>query len=451
MSAAFVHLSDIHFGQERDSRIFVHDDVKERLIDDVRSVVAHLPSGHAAGIIVTGDIAYAGKKTEYDVAGTWLDNVAEAVGCRIYDIQMVPGNHDIDRDQMSGSMKLMLEKIADGGVSELDAFLADKRDRETIFDRFSAYGAFSEGYRCPLDTMGCFATDCRVELAEGRAIRFIRINSALLCSGAETVAKPELIFGARQYVIPRTAGEEMVILCHHPLTWFKDTPDAIKYIRSRARIFISGHEHQPNVCVEQVEPGCELLMLAAGATVPPKSNDAYTYTYNVIEFDWDRDEDALAVTIHPRAWNPEATRFEDDPKRLGGQRPKFVLASPNFRAARNNAPAVPRDEPLAKTAPEVEASVEVVPAAGSEGEEATQPMAEDNYPMVLLKFFRELTEGERLKILVQLDAISGELTEPLTQAVERRLFDHLVNKGRIEELDTMIGAVLTERAKGDAE
>ena len=42
MSIGFVHLSDIHFGQEKGGKLWVHDDVKERLIDDVRLVVERL-------------------------------------------------------------------------------------------------------------------------------------------------------------------------------------------------------------------------------------------------------------------------------------------------------------------------------------------------------------------------------------------------------------------------
>ena len=268
MAVAFVHLSDIHFGQERGSTLYIHNDVKEQLLHDARTVVSGLEHCRASGIIVTGDIAYQGKKVEYDAAGDWLDRLAEAVSCDRSEIQLVPGNHDIDRDKTPRSLKLMLETIRNGGVNELDSFLENDQDRETLFYRFQAYGVFSEGYRCPLDTSGLYATNRRVELGSGRAIRFIRINSALLCSGSETVADPELIFGAGQYTIPRPDGEEMIVLCHHPLNWFKDNPDAVKYVKSRARVFMSGHEHEANVSVIEVEPGCDIMLLAAGATVP---------------------------------------------------------------------------------------------------------------------------------------------------------------------------------------
>lgn len=444
MSVSFVHLSDIHFGQERDSRIFVHDDVREQLIDDVRKVAAALPAGRAFGIIVTGDITYAGKKEEYDAAAHWLDRVAAAVGCPPFQIQVVPGNHDIDRDEISGSMRLMLGAISEGGNAELDRFLGNDRDREIIYDRFKAYRGFSEAYDCPLDTTGRYAIGRQVELAEGRYLRFVRINSALLCSGKEK--EQDLLLGARQFVIPRAPGEEMVVLVHHPLNWFKDNADARRYVRSRVRVFISGHEHNPNVDVENVEDGCDVMMIAAGATVPPKPDETYTYTYNVIEFDWDATEDALAVTMYPRAWNPEFTRFEADDKRLGGKEPKFVLASPNFREA-GPPPVVAAPQPQEANVAKATADgsvVEVVPTADAGREAKVVPMT-DGFQMVLLRFFRELTEGERLRILVELGAISGSTTERLTQTVERRLLELLVKRGQIAEVDAMIGTLVAER------
>jgi 3',5'-cyclic AMP phosphodiesterase CpdA len=65
VTVAFIHLSDIHFGQEKGGRVFTHSDVRERLIDDVAQLVKRLPNGKVNGIIVSGDVAYAGVKEQY--------------------------------------------------------------------------------------------------------------------------------------------------------------------------------------------------------------------------------------------------------------------------------------------------------------------------------------------------------------------------------------------------
>jgi len=452
MPAVFVHVSDIHFGQEKDDRVHIHADVKQQLIADARDVVANIASGVAHGILVTGDIAQSGKWDEYEEAGKWLDELAANIGVEIHCVQMVPGNHDLDRSKLSFSGKHILDHVRAGGTKEYEDILNNSTDRAALFARFEDYGRFSFGYDCPLNNEGAFASEMEVTLAPGRAIRFIRLNSSLLCHGDERDEDPELMIGARQFTIPRTNGVENVVLVHHPLNWYKDEAQVRDYIRSRARVFISGHEHDPKVSVDNVEPGCDVMMLAAGATVPYRSNEVFTFTYNIIEFDWDEEIDGLSVTMHPRAWNTQRTCFEADDKRLGGKEPNFRLASPFFRkAARPNAPTT---VPLIDAVDVIgnvfslEPTIEMVPMAPLEGGTQSMLPKEDGYETARLRFFRDLFEGERVRILVELNALPENSNERMTQGLERRLFDMLVRDGKLGKVENMIDQLVGERKDG---
>lgn len=452
MPAVFVHVSDIHFGQEKDDRVHIHADVKQQLIADANEVVSKIAGGVAHGILVTGDITQSGRWEEYEGAGKWLDELSASVGVEIHRVQMVPGNHDLDRSKLSFSGQQILDHIRVGGPKEYEDILNNPTDRAALFARFEDYGRFSFGYNCPLNNEGAFASEMEVNLAPGRAIRFIRFNSSLLCHGGERDEHPELMIGARQFTIPRTPGVENVVLVHHPLNWYKDQDQVRDYIRSRARIFISGHEHDPKVSVDNVEAGCDVMMLAAGATVPYKSNDTYTFTYNIIEFDWDEEIDGLSVTMHPRAWNAQRTCFEADDKRLGGKDPNYRLACPFFRKAdRPDAPttAQPADAPVAEeSASSVVPTIEMIPMESLEGEpQSMQPKAE-GYETARLRFFRDLLEGERLRILVELDALPENFDDRMSQGLERRLLDMLVRNGKLGEVEKMIDQLIGERKDG---
>ena len=396
MSISFVHLSDIHFGQEKGGKIRIHDDVKIRLIDDVTLVARSLKSGRASGIIVTGDIAYRARAPEYTAAAAWLDKVADAAGCDVTDIQVVPGNHDIDRDEITELTEMMLAKIATEGEPALDRFLKSDADRDLLFRRFSAYRPFAEGYRCPLDMNAELAEERVAELAPGRAIRFIRMNSALACSTNDEEGK--LLLGARQRVLEQRPGEELVVLSHHPLHWFQDSKDALLFIRNRARVFISGHEHNPSVMTETTEEGSDLMMLAAGATVPPNTDDTFTYCYNFIEFEWDAEADALSVCVLPRAWMDAKKRFEADNVRLGGREPKFTLGCPNFRSS----PRI-REDRASVDGPSDTVIITPLDDHGSKAQEAA--MVADTYPLLLLQFFRDISPAQRVGILASFGAI----------------------------------------------
>ena len=436
MTKSYIHLSDIHFGQEKGGILVIHTDVKERLIEDVSRFVAGLPGGRTAGVIISGDIAYSGKKTEYKQAGEWLDRIAVAAHCAITDIQVVPGNHDIDRKEISRASEWMLEEIAAKGEDILDEFLAAVRDREMLYGRFSAYRPFAEGYDSPLDNEGGLAGDCTVKLAPGRSLRFIGLNTALICSKRDE--EGQLLLGARQRVLPISAGEELIVVGHHPLHWLQDSEDARRYLRSRARVFISGHEHMLSVQIDEISEDCDLMMLAAGATVPPTADDIYKYTYNIIEFDWDQGLDALCVTVHPRTWSEEHKIFKADTALLGGKEPKFTLGCPNFRRGSEAVESLTREQGAAdKDAVGIQ-RVEAMDLEMVEDEQEEAAFMSSQYPLLLLRFFRDLAPGQRMAILVRLGVLPDDWPEPLTHAIERHLLDSLKNSGRLDELEAAI-------------
>lgn len=262
MPAIFVHVSDIHFGQERDHSIHIHDDVKTRLIEDAAEVVSALPGGAAQGILVTGDIAHSGTCRHYATASVWLDKLASRIGCPIERVQMVPGNHDLERTKLSRGASQILGYIRAGGSKEYEDTFSNLSERASVLARFEDFNEFSFAYQCGLDEEAKFASNLRVEIGPDRWIRFVRLNSALLCTGEEREDPPELIIGSRQFTIPKRYGEENTVLVHHPMHWFKDADDVRQYVRARARVFITGHEHDPKVSVDSVAEGCDVLMLA---------------------------------------------------------------------------------------------------------------------------------------------------------------------------------------------
>ncbi|MBY4715494.1 metallophosphoesterase [Burkholderia cepacia] len=449
-SAVFVHVSDIHFGQEKDQRVHIHNDVKKQLIADAKRIVRDDLKATASAILVTGDIAQSGIEDQFKVAGEWLDALAEAVGCPQNQVQMVPGNHDLDRNKTSLSAEHLLDLIRAGGPAEYEKVMNNPTDRAALFARFEDYERFCWGYRCELNGEAKAATNLQITLAPGRSIRFVRMNSSLLCTGKERDDEPELVLGERQFIIDRDDGVENIVLIHHPLNWYKDSGDVKRYMDSRARVLITGHEHHPNVKVEEVGEGADLMMLAAGATVPFKSNDVYTFTYNVIELEWDPIGDDLIVTMHPRAWDPKGTSFVADDKRLGGVEPRYKLRCPNFKRAPR--PPVAVDQVKATTEDAMVGAVpqplvELVPAEMDEGEVAEMPPAVEGYGPIELRFFRDLLEGERLRILITLDAVPHDSDERMNRGLQRKLLESLAREGKLSDVERLMVEYMEERTK----
>jgi hypothetical protein len=340
---------------------------------------------------------------------------------------------------------MMLADIAEKGEPRLDYFLELEKDREVFYGRFEDYREFAEGYNCPLDRDGGTAGERTVEIALDRTLRFIGLNSALCC--AKKDEKGKLLLGARQRTLPRKAGEELVVICHHPLPWLRDSEEARQYVRSRARVFISGHEHTPAIAVDPVNAGCDLLTIAAGATIPPVADDEFTFTYNMLEFDWDQVADGLVVTIHPRIWSRTKTAFEANTKTFGAEKIAHTLGCPNFRS---NAPL----EEMVKLHEDATPANKINDHAVNDGltdagSQEERNAMEDKFPFLLLRFFRDLSATQRLTILVELGALPKNWNGVLTHPMERRAFDSLRSSGKLDVLEKQIGRFLGASANGE--
>ena len=203
----------------------------------------------------------------------------------------------------------------------------------------------------------------------------------------------------------------------------------MRYISNRARIFISGHEHDPSVRVEHVDDGSDLMMLAAGATVPPVAEEGFTYSYNLLEFKWQEATDGLSVRVRPREWADSLKKFSSGSRSKDDDGCSFELACPNFRAAAGA-------EVRGAGEKEIEGAFETVHVHvlnESDAEVREEPMAE-SYSLMLLRFFRDISSSRRLSILATLGALPPDLQGVVNETMERRAFDKLVKAGRSDEL-----------------
>ena len=91
-------MSDIHFtkGTSNVSSFDIDRIVRNEL---VRDAVNLLPSVQPlSGIIISGDIAFAGKPEEFQTGIGWLAELSEKLNCDPSFVWCVPGNHDVDRN-----------------------------------------------------------------------------------------------------------------------------------------------------------------------------------------------------------------------------------------------------------------------------------------------------------------------------------------------------------------
>ena len=279
---SWLHLSDFHFKAGGD--LFSQQVSTDAILKDIPS---RLSSEHPLQfVVVTGDIAFSGKSSEYDLAEEFFKSLASALGLAMDRIFVSPGNHDVDRS---------LQEFVYGGVLDrltnqqaVDEFLGRETDRTTLLERQAAFRTFRDrlfvdgGTRVTNDNLARVRT---LDL-DGLRICVLELNSAWLSGHKDQVGR--LLIGERQMINTLAVADEYrphltVSLAHHPIDWLSefDQLSCGGRLLPRLHIFHSGHLHRHEVSIRLL-PGAECLLVAAGSS---HASRHYENSYNLIEFE----------------------------------------------------------------------------------------------------------------------------------------------------------------------
>jgi len=417
----FVHLSDIHFGQEKKGTLVIHQDVRDKLVEDCEAFSAK--QGHADGILVIGDIAYAGKREEYDSAAQWLTRISEAVGCEPYSVRTIPGNHDIDRSKVNAFCKNAHSTIRGESNatlnSTLEELLAVEEQGNPLLPKVAAYREFASRFDCDFPSLKspCWSKD--YPLGSQYTLRLLGMSSVQVSDEADALGK--MILGNNQYVIKEETNVVPVALIHHPLPWFKDATEA-KPLLHRAAVLMFGHEH--SLGVELVKNHYEQVQLQvfAGATNPPVGSNEFPFRYNWIEFELSEDplNRHIRVSVWPRVWSVGRAAFISDQESLGAR------------------DCIVEKIPCPKFAPEVNRPDQAEDTGDSASDAAkgrvTMEDHDHNFERLKYFFWTHLDWQERLKALAHLDVLPKTANQPMPQTLEHLALQAAKRKGRMKEL-----------------
>lgn len=330
MPVRVLQFSDIHFSSKPTADRVFHDDVREHVITDLQGAWR---SGNVDVILIAGDIAFSGKRDEYQRASNWIERVRAITGCPRSGVLMVPGNHDIDRDRLKVSTKLVHRGLRTAGLPQAEAelFQLASAGDPSLMDKLAEYRAFAASYGCFFDSSSKPAWSRSFGLPLDRSLQFHGLSTVQVCD--ESDAKDAMLLGNHQYVISRRPATENIVMMHHPLEWLRDRKGAESYLSTRARILIVGHKHVQDLQKLTSPDGHERLILASGALTPEHAAAPYIYRYNLLEFDTSPADatPSLSVKIFPRIWSMRHTEFMPDHECLRGQNDATIpLACPQF-------------------------------------------------------------------------------------------------------------------------
>lgn len=284
----WLHLSDLHARRRND---WDSRQITESLVLDLKA----MQKNHGLRpdfIFFTGDVAFGafdgeGMAEQYQLATKFFDAVRTAFTPEIpiRNLYLVPGNHDVDRGEITPDQTEWL-RHPDRQLQEIIAAMRDgKKQWQTWMERLVNYRHFLTSY----NLLHLTPDDPHLIWGDAQEINGIRVgiaglNSAWSCANKEEKAK--LWFGADWQIaqVKERMGpvDFAFALLHHPGNWFKghEDPVAMRRMRQEFVIVLHGHEHQEWVEVD----GENRLVISAGACYE-SSWMANGYSFGHIDLD----------------------------------------------------------------------------------------------------------------------------------------------------------------------
>jgi len=263
---SIIHISDFHFSKKNESEIKA---VLDPLIDDINNLRAKY-NIFPDYIVISGDIANEGSKSDYDFAHKWLHEVMVTFNISREKVFMVPGNHDINRTEL---LKFSEIKFAD--QRSVNKFLeSDGEEKKILLRKLDNFFNFiNEFYGEENPYLNNFYFSTSIKIGE-YSMGLVGLNSAWFSAerrfGETVVDEKTLVIGDIQvkeaYDLVKNTDFCMTIL-HHPFSWLADFNEGlIKMIAMKnSDIILHGHIHSNSVS-EIITPDSTCLTLSAGAS-----------------------------------------------------------------------------------------------------------------------------------------------------------------------------------------
>jgi len=237
-----LHLSDLHFGYDRDGTAHAQRAGSlNLLIDELSNLEA---DWKPLVLVISGDLSWQGKPAGYTLLAEWLkEKLFPVTGVTAANCVVCPGNHDLDRKKT----RSLLDPTTD--PKRADEVLKPEELEEGFARPFHAFVGFAGDFGIPAPYL--------FGMRDLRGLRFILLNSAWFCRNSQSdrgqlwLGLPQLLAMPLMNPNDYDTSPITVAVLHHPREWFAipevdargDRSNTLGYLAERSHAILSGHTH----------------------------------------------------------------------------------------------------------------------------------------------------------------------------------------------------------------
>ncbi|WP_324824302.1 metallophosphoesterase [Sinanaerobacter sp. ZZT-01] len=235
MKLQIIHLSDIHITSKNDAF--------EINVTKLDQALNSIEKADECVVIISGDLAANGKKSEYGFASSLLGAIFKTIGRNKYmrkhiEFVCVPGNHDLDFELLSREYKEIEEAYK---MNCIDTII--NKDIESM----GAFWGFSNYKKC--FTKNKIVSKKIIKYGKQK-VGFVMINTAplsLLGGNSKDMGIHYLSEKQLECIGDATEADINILVMHHSIEWLTSScKDKLrKIITSKYTLVLTGHEHEP--------------------------------------------------------------------------------------------------------------------------------------------------------------------------------------------------------------
>ena len=310
-----LHLSDIHFKRDKDDdNPAFRRDAQNKMVAAIEDYIKdNEPPDFVA---VTGDIAFSGKKHEYDEALKLFDQLKPILPGNV-EFLVVPGNHDVDRDKVNELFSVQENVVQ---KDKVDDFLKIKKNiREYVNVKFKAFRKFVEALNPGLYKKSGDYFWVRDLPAKG--VSFWGLNSSWACEGDNDQTHIALGYSQVMDALAESNIDNRILLIHHPMSgWFHDM-DFRRWdgeVIANCGLILHGHEHF-DTAAHITTPSASYICLGTNSCYTLEPNSYIGFQFIRAPFQ----RGGLSVRVWPYKMDiREKVEFFPDTRRWKGQKNK---------------------------------------------------------------------------------------------------------------------------------
>jgi formylglycine-generating enzyme required for sulfatase activity/predicted MPP superfamily phosphohydrolase len=261
-----LHLSDVHFSAGKDWDA-------EPVLRELAQFIGCDSKAHDLTpdlVAFTGDLAQAGKSDDYDLARVWLENQLWPVlsGLPKDRLLLVPGNHDVDRNNVSRGAKSIQTDLLETRTQEaITQTFQHEGDRNLLLQRHTAYLKFASDWYGKPQILPWWQRSLEINHIK---LHLAGLDSAFMACGDQD--RGNLLISRYQFNqtvhSPEAEGADWrLVLLHHPWDYLAewDSPEIRSAVHLHRDLLLRGHLHYPQTeRIVPPDPNRACLELAAG-------------------------------------------------------------------------------------------------------------------------------------------------------------------------------------------